>query len=111
MGTYRTILPVVPCQIKFWRNIGPTVRLCGTYVSPEFNMTWDHRQNCPIGQPSTKKWFLGPEMHGPCHKSKEKLGEIRSLLVTLRGTLWVQKFFLLYKIIYELQFVFYNFFV
>ena len=53
-------------------------------------------QNCPIGQPSTKKWFLGPEMHGPCHKSKEKLGEIRSLLVTLGGTLWVQDFFYLH---------------
>ena len=49
-----------------------------------------------LGQPSTKKWFLGPEMHGPCHKSKEKLGEIRSLLVTLGGTLWVQNFFYLY---------------
>ena len=29
---------------------------------------------------STKKWFLGPDQFGPCHKSKEKLGEIRSLL-------------------------------
>ena len=79
-------------------------------VSPKFTLTWDHRQNCPIGQPSTKKWFLGPEMHGPCHKSKEKLGEIRSLLVTLPGTLWVQKIFFLYQSIYGLHLVFYNFF-
>ena len=65
-------------------------------VSPKFTLTWDHRQNCRIGQPSTKKWFLGPDKYGPCHKSKEKLGEIRSLLVTLPGTLWVQKIFYLH---------------
>ena len=55
-----------------------------------------HLQNCPIGQPSTKKCFLGPVQLWPCHKSKEKLGEIRSLLVTLPGTLWIQIFFYLY---------------
>ena len=87
-----------------------SVSLFTKRVSPKFTLTWDHRQNCPIGQPSTKKWFLGPDKYGPCHKSKEKLGEIRSLLVTLPGTLWVQKFFFLYQSIYGLHLVFYNFF-
>ena len=87
-----------------------SVSLFTKKVSPKFTLTWDHWENCPIGQPSTKKWFLGPDKYGPCHKSKEKLGEIRSLLVTLPGTLRVQNFFYLYKIIYELQFMFYKFF-
>ena len=73
-----------------------SVSLFTKKVSPKFTLTWDHWENCPIAKPSTKKWFLGPDKYGPCHKSKEKLGEIRSLLVTLPGTLWVQKFFFLY---------------
>ena len=35
-----------------------------------------HRQNCPTGQPSTKKVvFFMPDHFGSCHKSKEKLGK------------------------------------
>ena len=74
-------------------------------------MTWDPRQNCPIGQPTSKKCFLGPDQFGPCHKSKEKLGEIRSLLVTLRGTLWVQIFFTYIKSYMSYNLCSINFFV
>ena len=56
-----------------------------------------------------KKWFFLPDQFGLGPEVKEKLGEIRSLLETLGGTLWVQ-FFLLILNIYELQFVFYKFF-
>merc|ERR1719403_366658 len=30
------------------------------FYDDKFSLDKDHRQNCPIGQPSTKKWFLGP---------------------------------------------------
>ena len=94
---YITKLHILNCNISaIFGNWSHSVSLFTERVSPKFTLTRDHRQNCPIGQPSTKKWFLGPDKYGPCHKSKEKLGEIRSLLVTLPGTLRVQNFFYLY---------------
>ena len=65
------------------------------YVSPKKGQARNQWQNCRIGQPSAKKWFFLPDQFGLGPEVKEKLGEIRSLLVTLRGTLWVQIFFLL----------------
>ena len=53
-------------------------------------------QNCRIGQPSAKKWGFLPDQFGLGPEVKGKLGEIRSLLETLGGTLWVQIFFYLY---------------
>ena len=66
------------------------------YVSPKNGQARNQWQNCRIGKPSAKKWVFLPDHVGLGPEVKEKLGEIRSLLETLGGTLWVQIFFYLY---------------
>ena len=66
------------------------------YVSPKNRQARNQWQNCRIGKPSAKKWVFLPDHVGLGPEVKEKLGEIRSLLETLGGTLWVQNFFYLY---------------
>ena len=48
-------------------------------------------QNCRIGQPSAKKWVFLPDQFGLGPEVKGKLGEIRSLLETLGGSLYPRK--------------------
>ena len=79
-------------EIKRWG----TVCLYEDYVSPKNGQARNQWQNCRIGKPSAKKWFFLPDHVGLGPEVKEKLGEIRSLLETLGGTLWVQNFFYLY---------------
>ena len=54
---------------------------------PKISMTSNPRQNCRIGQLTTKKWFFSPDQFGLRRKRKGKSGEIRSLLETLGSTL------------------------
>ena len=68
-----------------------TVCLFGNQECPEISMTSNHRQNCRIGQPFTKKWFFSPDQFGPWPERKGKSGEIRSLLETLGSTLYPRK--------------------
>ena len=67
------------------------------YVSPKKGQARNQWQNCRIGQPSAKKWFFLPDQFGLGPEVKGKLGEIRSLLETLGGTLFPPNFFYLYK--------------
>ena len=64
-----------------------TVRLFGNQECPKISMTSNPRQNCRIGQLTTKKWFFSPDQFGLRRKRKGKSGEIRSLLETLGSTL------------------------
>ena len=73
-----------------------TVCLYEDCVSPKNGQARNQWQNCRIGKPSAKKWVFLPDHVGLGPEVKEKLGEIRSLLETLGGTLWVQIFFYLY---------------
>ena len=68
-----------------------TVCLFGSQECPKIHLDRNPRQNCPIGQPSTKKWFFSPGQFGPWPERKGKSGEIRSLLETLGGTLYPPK--------------------
>ena len=43
----------------------------------------DQVENCPIGQPFTKKWGFLPDLFGLGPEARLKLGEIRSILETL----------------------------
>ena len=54
---------------------------------PKISMTSNPRQNCRIGQLTTKKCFFSPDQFGLRRKRKGKSGEIRSLLETLGSTL------------------------
>ena len=78
------------------QTCGFTVGLYEDYVSPKNGQARNQWQNCRIGKPSAKKWFFLPDQFGLGPEVKGKLGEIRSLLETLGGTLWVQIFFYLY---------------
>ena len=68
-----------------------SVSLFTSQECPEISMTSNHRQNCRIGQPFTKKWFFSPDQFGPWPERKGKSGEIRSLLETLGSTLYPRK--------------------
>ena len=61
------------------------------YVSPKKGQARNQWQNCRIGQPSTKKLVFLPDQFGLGPEVKGKLGEIRSLLETLGGSLYPRK--------------------
>ena len=70
---------------------GHSVSLFTSQECPRIHLDRNPRQNCPIGQPSTKKWFFSPDQFGPWPECKGKSGEIRSLLETLGSTLYPRK--------------------
>ena len=73
------------------------------YVSPKKGQARNQWQNCRIGQPSAKKWFFLPDQFGLGPEVKGKLGEIRSLLETLGGSLYPRKKNYSYKTWYGQQ--------
>ena len=83
--------PVPGSSIRYTTAVVHSVSLFTSQECPRIHLDRNPRQNCPIGQPSTKKWFFSPDQFGPWPECKGKSGEIRSLLETLGSTLYPRK--------------------